>query len=131
MKRIFIELDEKAEGIPGYIQKPYTVLSDCGADITKTWSLIVSSDEIYFQSILARNGRTKIESPDLFNLIMERAIKDGIINKQVFICSDLDEIRWSNIDLNNLKACFSAKNKLFVRESNKWIGLKEFIWQLL
>ncbi len=120
MKRIFLELDDIIDGLPDCVPQPCAIISYCSDDIKKTWEAIVSADEIYFSSTFLSNGKSVISSSEIFNLLMDKAIKDGLSGKSVYCCTLDAEINWQRIDEEFFNKLFYKDNMFFTRNENSW-----------
>lgn len=122
MKRIFLELDVIDDGLNDCIPLPCTIINDCSSNLKNTWQEILQADEIYFHSALYANGSSVFSSVQMLDLLMEKAIKEGVNGKKVFCCYPSPNLHRLNADL--FSKCFCKSNSFFVRVNNKWRKIK-------
>lgn len=90
------------------------VLDFAWHDLEKTWQAVKDADEIYAtSSLMPLSGGSYIGAPVIFNGMCERAIKEGITGKSVFILNHPKYISWHMIDIKLMKQAFS-KNDLYM-----------------
>ncbi len=83
-------------------------------DLENTWDEVKKADEIYAtSSLMPLVGNSYMGAPVIFNGMCERAIKEGVIGKSVYILSPLKRIYWGMIDLKLMKKAFKS-NSLFM-----------------
>lgn len=80
-------------------------------DLDKTWQSVKKADEIYTNSSLVPlSGGSYIGAPVIFNGMCERAIKEQVIGKDVYILNKLANIDWYMIKLDIMKEAFKHNN---------------------
>lgn len=90
------------------------VLEYAWHDLEKTWAAVKKADEIYSNSsLLPLSGGTYTGAPAIFNGMCERAIKEGVTGKDVYILNSLKNVSWHMIDIPLMKNAFK-KNNLFM-----------------
>ena len=90
------------------------VLDFAWHDLEKTWKYVKMADEIYADSsLMPLIGNSYIGAPVIFNGMCERALKENITGKSVFIMRPLNQIYWNMIDIKLMKKVFK-ENKLFM-----------------
>lgn len=90
------------------------VLDHAWHDLEKTWKAVKNSDEIYAtSSLIPIIGNSYTGAPVIFNGMCERAIKENITGKSVFILNRLKNIYWGMIDFKLMKKAFE-NNSLFM-----------------
>lgn len=90
------------------------VLDYAWHDLEKTWSAVKRADEIYADSsLMPLSGGSYRGAPVIFNGMCDRAIKEGIEGKSVFILNNIKNINWYMIDISLMKKAFT-KNSLFM-----------------
>lgn len=124
MKRIFLELDQKTDGIPTCVPKPCEVIKDCSKDIKATWRKIISADEIYFSSNFYTNGTSVVGSSEIFNLLMEKAAKECLLGKRVYSC--MVDVNWQRIDRQLFSKVFGKGNTLFSKTKTGWVKISQY-----
>jgi hypothetical protein len=82
-------------------------------DLEKTWQSVKNSDEIYSQSSLMPLTGGYTGAPVIFNGMCERAIKENVTGKDVYILNSVENIYWDMIDMDVMVKAFE-KNKLFM-----------------
>jgi len=87
-------------------------------DLEKTWAAVKKADEIYSESsLMPLCGNSYMGAPVIFNGMCERAIKEGVEGKSVFILNSLKSIYWDMIDIPTMKKAFK-KNSLYMYDEN-------------
>lgn len=110
------------------------VLDFAWHDLEKTWKAVKLADEIYADSaLMPLCGNSYMGAPVIFNGMMERAIKEKITGKSVYILRPSKDIYWAMIEIKLMKKAF-AKNKLFMYD-DKYdnlveINIKELVTKL-
>jgi hypothetical protein len=90
------------------------VLDHAWHDLEKTWEAVKKADEIYANSsLMPLVGGSYIGAPVIFNGMCERALKEGIDGKSVFILNKIKDIYWEMIDIPLMKKAFK-KNSLYM-----------------
>lgn len=83
-------------------------------DLEKTWNAVKKADEIYSDSsLMPLIGNSYVGAPVIFNGMCERAIKEKVTGKSVFILNELKNIYWDMIDVKLFKSAFK-KNFLYM-----------------
>ena len=83
-------------------------------DLEKTWEAVKNADEIYAtSSLMPLVGNSYMGAPVIFNGMCERAIKEGVKGKSVYILNQLKNIHWDMIDLKIMKKAFK-ENTLYM-----------------
>lgn len=81
--------------------------------IEKTWKAVKLADEIWAKSsLMPLSGSSYTGAPVIFNGMCERAIKENVTGKSVFILSNLKYINWYMINVKVMKQAFN-ENDLF------------------
>lgn len=130
-KRIFIESDilqaeelrsaqrevfdlAKSKGLRCVDRVFSQVLDFAWHDLEKTWAAVKSADEVYSDSsLMPLTGGSYIGAPVIFNGMCERAIKEKVEGKSVYILNYLKNIYWGMIDIKLMKQAFK-KNSLYM-----------------
>lgn len=87
-------------------------------DLEKTWKAVKAADEIYANSsLMPLVGNSYMGAPVIFNGMCERAIKENIKGKSVFILRPLSQIDWYMIDIKTMKKAFK-ENSLFMYDED-------------
>lgn len=95
------------------------VLDFAWHNLDKTWKAVLSSDEIYAStSLMPLISNDYTGAPVIFNGMCERAIKENVTGKSVFILRDLKDIDWDMIDFKLMKRAFK-NNKLFMFDAQR------------
>ncbi len=90
------------------------VLDFAWHDLEKTWKSVKKADEIYANSsLMPLVGNSYMGAPVIFNGMCERAIKENVTGKSVFILRPLKDIEWDMIDFKLMKKAFK-KNSLYM-----------------
>jgi hypothetical protein len=102
-----------------YIKRVFAeVLDFAWHDLPKTWEAVKKADEIYSDSsLLPLSGGSYMGAPVIFNGMCERAIKEGVTGKDVYILNSLENIYWDMIDIPLMQKAFE-KNNLFMYNEN-------------
>ena len=88
-------------------------------NLEKTWKAVKWADEIYADSsLMPLVGNSYMGAPVIFNGMMERAIKENITGKSVYILRPLKDIYWDMIKVPLMTKAF-AKNKLFMYDDDR------------
>lgn len=83
-----------------------------------TWNAVKDADEIYATtSLMPIIGNSYTGAPVIFNGMCERAVKEDLRNKKVFILNSLDNIYWDMIDGKTFKKAFKH-NELYMYDEN-------------
>lgn len=94
------------------------VLDHAWHDLEKTWVAVKKADEIYaISSLMPLIGGAYMGAPVIFNGMCERAIKEGIKGKSVFILNSIKNVYWDMIDVSVMRKAF-AKNTLYMYDEN-------------
>lgn len=98
-----------------YVRRVFSeVLEMAWHDLAKTWVAVKNADEIYSDSsLIPLSGGSYMGAPKIFNGMCERAIKEGVTGKDVYILNYLKNIYWGMIDIPLMKKAFK-KNNLFM-----------------
>lgn len=98
-----------------YVRRVFSdVLDYAWRDLDKTWEAVKKADEIYSDSsLIPLSGGSYMGAPAIFNGMCERAIKENITGKDVYILNYLKHISWDMIDIPLMKKAFK-KNNLFM-----------------
>lgn len=101
----------KLKNIP-YTKRVFSEILDFAwHDLEKTWEAVKNADEIYSNSsLIPLSGGSYIGAPVIFNGMCERAIKEGVTGKDVYILNNLDNIHWDMIDIPVMKTAFKYNN---------------------
>lgn len=102
-----------------YVRRVFTeVIDRAWHDLDKTWSAVKKADEVYADtSLLPLTGNSYSGAPVIFNGMCERAIKEGVTGKKVFILNWLSSIDWDMIDFKVMKKAFKT-NSIFMYDEN-------------
>jgi hypothetical protein len=80
-------------------------------DLEKTWAAVKKADEIYANSsLMPLSGGSYTGAPVIFNGMCERAIKEQIKGKDVYILNSLENIEWYMIDIDLMRGAFKHNN---------------------
>lgn len=83
-------------------------------NLEKTWVAVKKADEIYAtSSLMPLCGNSYMGAPVIFNGMCERAVKENITGKDIYILNSLEYINWYMIDIPLMKKAFE-KNNLFM-----------------
>lgn len=94
------------------------VLDYAWHDLEKTWTAVRKADEIYSNSsLLPLCGGSYMGAPVIFNGMCERAIKENVTGKDVYILNNLKNINWYMIKIDVMQKAFE-KNNLFMYNDN-------------
>lgn len=89
------------------------VLDYAWHDLEKTWAAVKKADEIYAtSSLMPLVSNAYMGAPVIFNGMCERAIKENVTGKFVFILNTLDNIDWDMIDLKIMRKAFKWNSLL-------------------
>lgn len=87
-------------------------------DLNKLWEAVKKADEIYADSsLMPLTGGSYSGAPVIFNGMCERAIKENITGKDIYILNELKRIHWDMIKIPIMKKAFK-KNNLFMYDEN-------------
>lgn len=87
-------------------------------DLAKTWEAVKKADEIYSDSsLIPLSGNSYTGAPVIFNGMCERALKENVTGKDVYILNSLSNIHWDMIDIPLMKKVFK-NNNLFMYDEN-------------
>lgn len=90
------------------------VLNFAWHDLPGTWEAVKKADEIYaISSLLPIIGNSYTGAPVIFNGMCERAVKEGVKGKQVYILNQFKGIYWDMIDIKIMKKAFKH-NELYM-----------------
>lgn len=102
------------KGVPCTRRVFAEVLDYAWHDLEKTWAAVKKADEIYADSsLMPLFGGSYMGAPVIFNGMCERALKEGIEGKSVFILNTMKNIYWDMIDIPLMKKVFK-KNSLYM-----------------
>lgn len=95
-----------------YVNRVFSeVLDYAWHDLEKTWTAVKNADEIYSNSsLLPLSGGSYMGAPAIFNGMCERAIKEGITGKDVYILNSLKHVSWGMIKIDLMKKAFENNN---------------------
>lgn len=94
-------------------------------DLDKTWQSVKLADEIYtISSLLPLSGNSYTGAPVIFNGMCDRAIKEQVTGKDVYILNSLENIEWYMIDMDLMKEAFKL-NRLFMYDDEFSINMKQ------
>ena len=94
------------------------VLDFAWHDLEKTWEAVKKADEVWANSsLMPLSGGSYIGAPLIFNGMCERAVKEGITGKSVYILNTVENIYWDMIDVKLMKKAFK-KNSLFMYDDH-------------
>lgn len=95
-----------------YIRRVFSeVLDGAWHDLEKTWAAVKKADEIYSDSsLMPLVGGSYMGAPVIFNGMCERAIKEDIRGKDVYILNSLKNINWYMIKIDVMKKAFKNNN---------------------
>lgn len=83
-------------------------------DLEKTWASVKKADEIYANSsLMPLVGNSYMGAPVIFNGMCERAVKENVTGKIVYILRRAKDIYWNMIDIKTMKKAFK-NNSLFM-----------------
>lgn len=93
------------------------VLDMAWHDLEKTWIAVKKADEIYSDSsLLPLCGGSYMGAPVIFNGMCERAIKEDIRGKDVYILNSLKNINWYMIKIDIMREAFKHNNLLMYND---------------
>jgi hypothetical protein len=94
------------------------VLDFAWHDLEKTWNAVKKADEIYStSSLVPLCGGSYMGAPVIFNGMCERAIKENVQGKDVYILNKLEYIHWDMIKIDLMQEAFK-NNNLFMYNDN-------------
>lgn len=94
------------------------VLDHAWHDLEKTWGAVKKADEIYaISSLMPLIAGSYKGAPVIFNGMCDRAIKESIEGKSVFILNNIKNIYWEMIDVALMQKAFN-KNALYMYDDN-------------
>ena len=94
------------------------VITSAWHHLDETWQSVKNADEIWANtSLMPLIGNSYMGAPVIFNGMMERAIKENVSGKSVFITRSLSSIDWYMIKVDLMSKVFD-KNKLFAYDEN-------------
>lgn len=98
-----------------YIRRVFSeVLDYAWHDLGKTWAAVKKADEIYSDSsLMPLIGGSYTGAPKIFNGMCERAVKEDVRGKDVYILNSLKNIYWDMIHIPFMKKAFKH-NSLFM-----------------
>lgn len=95
------------------------VLDYAWHDLEKTWKAVKKADEIYAtSSLMPLVGGSYMGAPVIFNKMCERAVKEGVEGKSVFIFNTIRNTYWGMIDIPIMQKAFE-KNDLYMFDENQ------------
>lgn len=98
------------------------ILDKAWHDLEKTWAAVKAADEIYADSsLLPLCGGSYMGAPVIFNGMCERAIKEGVKGKDVYILNELKNINWHMIDLALMRKAFKNNNLFMYNEDREMV----------
>ncbi len=102
-----------------YVSRVFSeVLDGAWHDLEKTWESVKKADEVYAKSsLMPLVGGSYMGAPVIFNGMCDRAVKEKITGKSVFIMNTLDNIDWYMIKIPLMKKAFK-KNALYMFDEN-------------
>ncbi len=103
-----------------YIKRVFSeVLDYAWHDLAKTWEAVKKADEIYsVSSLMPLCGGSYMGAPVIFNGMCERAIKENVTGKDVYILNSLSNIDWAMIDIPVMKKAFKHNNLFMYDDAN-------------
>jgi len=92
-----------------YVDRVFSkVLDKAWHDLETTWKAVKEADEIYAtSSLIPLSGGSYMGAPVIFNGMCERAVKEGIKGKSVYILNTLKNINWYMIKLDVMQKAFT------------------------
>lgn len=87
-------------------------------DLEKTWTAVKEADEIYASTSLLPLAGGYVGAPMIFDGMCERAVREKVIGKSVYVLRRFDDICWERIDIVLMKKAFK-KNELYVFDDNR------------
>ena len=116
-RQVSLLLEEKGEKfIKGIFDE---ALDFAWHDLEKTWKAVKKADEIYANSsLMPLVGNSYMGAPVIFNGMCERAIKENVTGKSVFVLRPLKDIYWDMIDFPLMKKAFK-KNSLYMYDNER------------
>lgn len=97
------------------------VLDRAWHDLENTWRAVKAADEIYSDSsLMPLIGNSYMGAPVIFNGMCERAIKEKVTGKSVYILRSLKDIYWDMIEVKLLDKAFK-KNYLYMYNEKREI----------
>lgn len=86
--------------------------------LDETWESVKRSDEIYaISSLMPLIGGSYSGAPVIFNGMCERAVRENVSGKSVFILNSLENIEWDMIDMDLMMKAFKS-NDLYMYNEN-------------
>ncbi len=95
-----------------YVRRIFSeVLDFAWHDLERTWASVKRADEIYSNSsLLPLSGGSYMGAPVIFNGMCERAIKEGVTGKDVYILNSFKNVSWGMIKIDLMKQAFKNNN---------------------
>lgn len=108
-----------AEKKEKYVRRVFSkILDRAWHNLDQTWSFVKSADEIYAESsLMPLIGGSYTGAPVIFNGMCERAVKENITGKDVYILNNLKNVNWDMIKVDLMKKAFK-NNNLFMYDDN-------------
>lgn len=98
------------------------VLDYAWHDLEKTWTAVKKANEIYADSsLMPLSGGSYMGAPVIFNGMCERALKEKITGKDVYILNSIKNINWYMIDIPLMKKAFTKNNLLMYNDEYEMI----------
>jgi len=98
------------------------VLEYAWHDLPGTWEAVKKADEIYSDSsLIPLVGGSYSGAPVIFNGMCERAVKENIKGKDVYILNELSNIYWDMIDIPMMKKAFKYNNLFMYNKEREMI----------
>ena len=95
-----------------YVERGFSRILDMAwHDLENTWESVRWADEIYAKtSLVPLVGGSYTGAPVIFNGMCERAIKENITGKEIYILNTLDNLEWDMINIPLMKKAFKNNN---------------------
>lgn len=108
-----------------YVRRVFSeVLDYAWHDLNKTWEAVKKADEIYSDSsLMPLIGGSYTGAPAIFNGMCERAIKENVSGKDVYILNGLKNIYWGMINIPIMKKAFKSNNLFIYNEKREMVKI--------
>lgn len=114
-------IDKHVKSIPRVFSE---IIDYAWHDLGKTWDAIKKADEIYADSsLMPLIGGSYSGAPVIFNGMCERAIKENITGKEVYILNSLKRIHWDMIDKKLMKQAFKNNDLYMYNEEYELVEI--------
>jgi len=107
-----------------YVDRVFSKILDYAwHDLEATWDAVKNADEIYSTTSLMPLCGGYSGAPVIFNGMCERAVKEKISGKKVFILNSLENIEWDSIDKKIMKKAFKNNDLYMYDEEHNLVKI--------